>query len=556
MTSQTKYIRLMSRKILAARVKTWLRPRLLVFYAILTGLLSLFGAWIIYHGTALSPWGGSDSVEYLVSARNMLRGIGIGYYSPNGIFYWISLHPPFYSIMLGAVSLLGPDLIDAARWLNIVLFALIIGLAGMLFWRHSSSPALAVLAGLLIIAFPQMLVMSTAAMSEPLFIFFCILHGLFLILYFRGGHIRFLLLAALTAGLASVTRYIGIALIGAGAVSVFLFCRGKWFARLKLALLYFMLACLPLAAWFGWSYFGANHSVAGRTSLGLSGILGRLQPFRLAMVSTLWGWMPLQDKLAHIPYREQMAFLVLVLLVMVFLTILAYRRSARRTGLQDTRGDLYILGIFGIFSLAYIGFLAFTTAFTSLPPDINDRMLLPLYVSNAIAMLAAFSFWGQSWLSNRQSWLKVVPWLVAALFLYQYVPVSTAFLSSQHIDPGLRAWENSAIVEDVEQLPKDIPVISTRPNILLLSADRPAYPLTMDFSAAFLSQSGPYGSDPQDPLQKIFSQNGAALVDFNDISPQFIQKYGKDSAARLDLLIKGLVVYRQTPDATIYFYPK
>jgi hypothetical protein len=124
------------------------------------------------------------------------------------------------------------------------------------------------------------------------------------------------------------------------------------------------------------------------------------------------------------------------------------------------------------------------------------------------------------------------------------------------VDPGLRVWENSTIVKDVEQMPKDTPVISTRPNILLLWADRPAYPLTMDFSPAFLSQSGLYGSDPQDPLQKIFSQKGAALVDFNDLSPQFIQKYGKDSAERLDLLIKGLVVYRQTPDATIYFYPK
>ena len=135
-------------------------------------------------------------------------------------------------------------------------------------------------------------------------------------------------------------------------------------------------------------------------------------------------------------------------------------------------------------------------------------------------------------------------------------PESTAFLSSQHLNQGLRAWENSAIVQAVEQLPKDTPVISTRPNILLLWADRPAYPLTMDFSPAFLSGSGPYGSDPQDPLQVIFREDGAALVDFNDLSPQFIQKYGKESAARLDLLIKGLVVYRQTPEATIYFYPK
>ena len=135
MISSTKTVKTTLQKILSARAKAWLRPRLLVLYAVLISLLCLFGAWMIFYGTALSPWGGSDSVEYLVSARNMLRGIGIGYYSPNGIFYWISLHPPFYSIMLGAASLPGLDLIDATRWLNIVLFALIIGLSGLLFLR-------------------------------------------------------------------------------------------------------------------------------------------------------------------------------------------------------------------------------------------------------------------------------------------------------------------------------------------------------------------------------------------------------------------------------------
>jgi hypothetical protein len=556
MISPVKNAKAMLNKALAARVKSFLRPRLLIFYAILIGLLSLFGAWIIFYGTALSPWGGSDSVEYLVSARSMLRGIGIGYYSANGNFYWISLHPPFYSIALGAVSLLGPDLVDAARWLNILLFSLTIGLTGKLFWRYSSSPSFSVLAGLLILAFPEMLMMSTAAMSEPLFILLCILHGLLLILYFRTGRLRFLLLSALVAGLASLTRYIGISLIGAGAVSLFWFCREKWFGRFKKSVLYFVLACLPLLSWFGWSYFGANHSVAGRTSLGLSGLLGRLQPFRLAMVSTLWGWLPLQDKLAHIPYREQLAFLILVVLVVIVLTFFAYRLSARKTAPQEASGDLYVLGIFGLFSLAYIAFLAATTAFTSLPPDINDRMLLPLYISNGIVLLAAFSLWGKSWLAGPWGWLKIIPWLFVVLCLFQYVPESTAFISAQHADKGLRTWENTAIVEAIRELPKDIPVISTRPNILLLWADRPAYPLTLDFSPEFLSQTGPYGSDPQDPLQKLFRDGGAALVDFNDLSPQFIQKYGKDSVPRLDLLIKGLIVYWQTPDGAIYFYPK
>ena len=549
----------MIKKALSARGKSFFRPRWLIVYAILIGLLSLFGAWILFYTTALSPWGGSDSVEYLVSARNMLRGIGIGYYSANGTFYWISLHPPFYSMVLGVVSLLGLDLVDAARWLNIFLFALTIGITGILFWRYSNSPSFSVLAGLLILAFPAMLQMFTGAMSEPLFIFLCILQGLLLILYFRAGRTRYLLLSALAAGLASLTRYVGAAFIGAGAVSLFLFCREKWPGRFWKSALYFVLACLPLFFWLGGIYFKTNHTVAGRaTSLDLSGLLDRLQPFRLAVVGRLWGWLPLQNKLAGVPYRGQLAFLALVVLVVVVLTVIAYWQLARKVAPKEASGDLYLVGIFGLFSLAYIAFLAATTAFTSPPPEINDRVLLPLYLSVVIALLAAFSLWGKRWLAGPWGWLKIIPWVLAALCLFQFTPKSTAFISRQHANQGLRVWENTAIVEAVRGLPKDIPVISTRPNVLLLWADRPAYLLTVDFSPEFLSQTGPYGSDPQDPLQKIFREDGAALVDFNDLSPLFIKKYGNglSSTTRLDQLIEGLVIYQQTPNWAIYFYPK
>ena len=545
------------RKIQSLRAGSVIRSRLSYFYLVIIALLSMAGAWIIYYGTALSPWGGSDSVEYLVSARNMLRGVGIGYYSVNGTFQWISLHPPFYPIVLGAVSLLGLDLVNAARWLNILLFALTIGLTGILFWRYSNSRSFSILAGLMVLVFPTMLTMFTSAMSEPLFIFLCILHGLLLIQYLHTGNIRYLLLSALAVGLASLTRYAGLALIGAGAVSLFLFCREKWFGRFKKSVLYFILACLPLLSWFGWSYFGANHPVAGRTaSLGLSGLLDRLQPFRLAMVGTLWGWLPLQDKLTRVQYRGQLAFLVLVVLVVIVLTVIAYKQSGHKTSSEEASGDLYMLGIFGIFSLAYIALLAIPTAFTSSPPTIDDRMLLPLFLSAVIALLAAFSLWGKRWLAGLWGGLKIIPWLLVVLCLFQYLPKSAAFISSQHADRGLRTWENSALVEAVRDLPMDIPVISTRPNIILLWADRPAYTFIVNFSPEFLSQTSPYGSDSQDLNQKVFSERGGAFVDFNDLSPQFIQKYGKNYVPRLDLLIKGLIVYRQTSEGVIYFYPK
>jgi hypothetical protein len=119
----------------------------------------------------------------------------------------------------------------------------------------------------------------------------------------------------------------------------------------------------------------------------------------------------------------------------------------------------------------------------------------------------------------------------------------------------MQYWEHTGIVIAVQGLQRNIPIISTRPNILLLWADRPTYLLKMNFSSEFLSQTGPYGSDPNDPIQLMFQHQGAALVDFNDLSPQFLQKYGSDYVERLDLLIKGLNVYQQFPDGVIYFYP-
>jgi len=48
-------------------------------------------------------------------------------------------------------------------------------------------------------------------------------------------------------------------------------------------------------------------------------------------------------------------------------------------------------------------------------------------------------------------------------------------------------------------------------NILLLWADRPAYPLTMDFPRRSFRREAHTGTDPQDPLQEALHENGAAL---------------------------------------------
>jgi hypothetical protein len=518
--------------------------------------LSLAGGWIIYYGTTLSPWGGSDSTEYLVSARNMVRGIGIGYYSVSGAFHWISLHPPFYPIIIGTMSLLDLSFLDAARWLNIFLFSLTIGITGIILWRFCGSTSFSFLACLLVLVFSPLLEIFTSVMSEPLFIFLCLLHFLFLLFYFNSSRIEWLLLSTLIAGLAAITRYIGISLIGAGFISLLLFCQGTGFSRIKKATLYLGLACLPLLLWVVWMYIGPEHSLAGRSArLDWSGIVHRLQPFRLAVVDTIWGWLPLQDKISEIHYRGRLIFLSVVVISTIYLSLISIRRFLRENPLITMNSDFHVYGVFGIHSLAYLAFLALSTAFSKPPPEINDRMLLPAYVSMVIALFAAFNLWGKVWFTGIRQGFRIIPWLLVAACVFQYQSESIIYISKQHVNKGMQYWEHTGIVIAVQGLQRNIPIISTRPNILLLWADRPTYLLKMNFSSEFLSQTGPYGSDPNDPIQLMFQHQGAALVDFNDLSPQFLKKYGSDYVERLDLLIKGLNVYQQFPDGVIYFYP-
>ena len=92
--------------------------------AIGIGLLLITAIVALIYATRFGPWIFSDSVEYIVSARNFLMGRGIGLQLAAGEFQPIYLHPPFYPVALSALGVLGADLVTVARWLNIALFAL------------------------------------------------------------------------------------------------------------------------------------------------------------------------------------------------------------------------------------------------------------------------------------------------------------------------------------------------------------------------------------------------------------------------------------------------
>ena len=148
---------------------------------VIVGVLSILGGAAAVYSTAKGPWGYSDSVAYIVSARNLLKGIGLGYYYHSGRFYALTQYPPFYPLVLAGIGLFRVDLVAATRGLSIILFAATLISAGWVFIRSSSSPASAILACMLIGIFPTTLTLFSSSMSEPLFVFLFLLCGFSLV---------------------------------------------------------------------------------------------------------------------------------------------------------------------------------------------------------------------------------------------------------------------------------------------------------------------------------------------------------------------------------------
>jgi len=519
-------------------------------------LISIIGGTVAVYSTANGPWGYTDSVEYISTARSLLDGRGLGYYQGNGNFDYVTIHPPFYSLVLSAIGLLGINLVVAARWLNVISFVLVIFITGWMFFRFSRVPAMGIIASALMCAFPGMVSMFSSSMSEPLFIFLVLLQGLCLLVYLEKKKSYLLALTALAVGLASLNRSAGLAMLGAGAVSILLFAPGQKWQRPGKVFLYTGLGSLPAVLWFAWVYISVDHSIGGRSIDGWTvALASHFQAFRGIFVETIWKWIPYAVQLP-LYYRARFGLLGISVIVVAGLSFLAWRWLRMDSVPNDRRYDAPIFVHFGLSALFYVVILIATYLFTLPTIDINNRILLPLYVSSVIALFGAFALWQMAWFRGRLWWLQILPWLIGTLCVYWYIPQVQKLAMFYHTGDGLTAyrWDHSETINAVRSLPSDKPVISNDWELLLLWTDRPIYGLWLTFPTGS-PQEVRYGANSADPAQMVFCEQGAALVVFDDFSSQVRTQIGESYLDRLPTLFAGLSVFGKYPDGTIYLCP-
>lgn len=439
-------------------------------------VLALAAAAGLAYATTVGPTGYSDSAAYLVAGRNLAQGAGLGYPQPDGSFYTLTHYPPLYTATFSVYTWLGLDLVNAGRWFNIVALAASVITLAWLFIRFSAVPLLALLAGLLLMAFPATTGVFASLMSDGPFLTLLLLSMLALLHYVDRPSRLGLVAALLLAASLPLMRYVGLVFVASSALILFIFLEGSRRQRLKQAVDFALAALLPVGLWLAWVYLSVDASLGGRGGVE-SGLLALFQQFRAYFTDTIWQWIPFARVPSTLPYwLRQIIFLALGVGA-VGLTL--------RLGRQPTDGDEHeaerplLFWTFAISGAAYLLGLAGAFVFTAPAPDISDRTLLPFFVCVLGTLLALAA----QVIAQRPDWKR---WAWAATLATGLLFVAAfsddTLEMAQELNSGSQGfftqrWRDSDTIQAVRALPAGQIIVADRAAALLYWADRPAYEL-------------------------------------------------------------------------------
>ncbi len=490
-----------------------------VLFAII--LVSLMGGLLVAINTQDGPWGYSDPVVFLSTARSLAGGQGFGYYEADAEFTYLTIQPPFYSMVLSLPAFFKIDLVASARWINIFAFVASIFISGWIFYRYGSVPVLGVIASVLLCIFPHMLVMFTSAYTEPLFILLFLSGGLCLLIFIKSRSIWAFLGSALLLGLTAVTRYVGVAVILSAACCIGIFLVDGFWSWTKKILLFLLVSGLPIVIWFLWVFFVDDHTVGGRNLVTSWEVLGvEFGNFRGLFMDIIWRWLPFQSVDTSLRYRTRFILLGLSSIFIIGLTFTAGRSGWADKLTGKSKYDYFLFTFFGLSTLFLLSVILATYLFTLPTIDIDNRILLPIFVSGVMCFYGAFGIWQSRWFNNRLTILRTIPWVLLLMSVIWYFPQAKERMEFVDNHRGLTSykWNSSQVVQDVRDFPLDRAVISNEWELLLLWTGRPIHSFWKTFPTDPPLHFDTYGSRSQiDPVQVLFCNQDAALVIFNSI---------------------------------------
>lgn len=191
------------------------------FIWIVSVFLGLLGSLLVLFITSRYGAGVSgDSIDYLSTANNLTFGKGFVDYSGNPYLAW----PPLYPLILAGIGRLsGGDTFQIGKFLNVVLFGILISLTGFLFINtFPNKVSLPIWGMLAVVLSPTLLRLAAIISTDILFIVLVILYAIMGAQYITNRKNLVLLGLSLIAGFAAILRWHGVLLIASVVLLVFI----------------------------------------------------------------------------------------------------------------------------------------------------------------------------------------------------------------------------------------------------------------------------------------------------------------------------------------------
>ncbi len=510
-------------------------------------------AFVIYFVTPWGPSVGSDSVMYLLSAKNLLDAGYFGIIWGQGSFEPLAHYPPVLSLLIAGLYTLGMDILSAMRFIDIITFGSCIFVLGFTSYQITKKFSLSIQLSIIYLCTPFIFESYTDAMSEGLFYFFMVAGLLYLLLYLERNNRSALLLSAILALGAFMTRYIGIAISVTCLLSIFFVTRQNWKNRISDALIFGLISPGLSLIWFFWnflttSYFG-HRTAKVAIDLWMSSI-----KFRLGLSSVIWNWLTLNSNVV-VSYDVRKVSIGLFLFFIGILCAFLLFKTFQLPNKNQYRALFSWIIVFALTAGVYVAvyFLAFTL--TAPAPDLNERIASPIFIAILMMIFGMIYLAIEIWRNSK--WLRWCSWVFLVVVVSFYLPKTITLANAMRTEGrgySSRTWRESPVIYAISQLPDSIPIVTNEPAAVLYLTERDA----IWVSAALGKQEkkpDSFGKSPTDLGESVF-RNGGALVLF----PSFYKQqrdsfYGTLAEGRLDAMLDGLITYKSFgPYSGIYFY--
>lgn len=466
--------------------------------------------WITANwGPALSP----DSLGYLQMAEGLAAG-----QPPRA-----RVHAPLFPAVLAAISHLGVEPFEAARWLQAALLAVNVAMVGFLLSKLTGSlwPGLV---GSLLMACSQVVMDVHAHLwSEPLFMAF-LLPALYLLgSHAAGGARRRYWAGVALLSLACLTRYAGLGFLAAAVLATLAWSRARWRQRLLDALGVLAVSLVPLLAW-GLTASGGSSPRFGERWLSWHPVTADQLRVGLLQVAK---WV--------VPERSFLAAAAgaAILLLGGIVAVVGLRSGisgAERAGIPPAG---VILRFLLAASVVYTLFLATSITVYDASLDFGQRLFsFPLFPSAVVVAAALVWRVAQRWRGLMRVVILVLCVLLVAGHLRRTAAWGRAFRQNGKGYSG-REWRQSRVAKFVAGLPTRTSLFSNDSGALWFLAGRPSERTPRKWSPWTRRPEATYAADMARMCQAL-RQGPAALVWFRAAEDWYLPTEG-ELVSRLSL---------------------